>query len=130
MGIGSCITDDERPVNKPDLLISCRDEKLVTSSEASKIKGNERTGLSRAAKRNNKYLIKQSLFPAKPTFRQMTEGFKVRQTEQMEAVKESILDKIVDIRPHLHISYFRPGWLALMCVINATLHWLEKKSIT
>lgn len=47
-------------------------------------------------------------------------------TEQIQTVKESILDKFiklrksVDIKPHLHSSHNWPGWLAVVYANYAT----------
>ncbi|XP_050513042.1 uncharacterized protein LOC126888705 [Diabrotica virgifera virgifera] len=52
-------------------------------------------------------------------------------TEQLEAVKELILDKILEHqrekseKPNFLSAQNRPGWLALMCADKATLQWLK-----
>ncbi|KAG5876066.1 hypothetical protein JTB14_004425 [Gonioctena quinquepunctata] len=80
--------------------------------------------------------------PIKPTFSHITRGVKVcilpkyypkvlLTTEQMESVRETILDKIIEIgknaavQPHFHSSHNGPGWVSLMCADDTTMHWLK-----
>lgn len=79
---------------------------------------------------------------AKPSFSQVLTGVKIGimhssypevllKMEELEAIQEAILDKIVEIgkgaaiKPQFHQIHKRPGWLGITCTDKATAEWMK-----